>query len=177
MIDIDHFKEVNDRYGHAAGDRVLAQFRGILDAAIRESDTPVRWGGEEFLVIARFANSDFAMVVAERIREMVEQHVFDLGDGQTIRRTCSIGFAIYPVFNWAPQRFNWEDAVCIADQCLYMAKRTGRNRWIGARCTEKVASSEADAILQVNLDVLVSDGYLHLMGTESASRESTKSVT
>lgn len=177
MIDIDHFKEVNDRFGHAAGDRLLAQFRGILDAAIRESDTPVRWGGEEFLVIARFTNSDFAKVVAERIRAMVEQHVFDLGDGQTIRRTCSIGFAIYPVFNWAPQRFNWEDAVCIADQCLYMAKRTGRNRWIGARCTEKVASSEASAILQVNLDVLVSDGYLHLMGTVPASRESTESVT
>src|SRR6185312_7465876 len=131
MMDLDHFKEVNDRYGHAAGDRVLAQLRDILVAATRETDTPVRWGGEEFLIVARFANNAFGPVVADRIRTMVADHPFDLGNGLTIHRTCSVGFASYPVFAASKHNFGWEDVVNLADQCLYRAKRDGRNRWVG----------------------------------------------
>ena len=163
MIDIDHFKEINDRHGHTAGDCVLTQMRDILQAATREMDTPVRWGGEEFLVIARFASSEFGAVIAERVRSMVAQYAFDLGNGQTIQRTCSIGFALYPLLADAPQRFNWEDVINIADQCLYAAKRNGRNCWVGVQSRHKAVSEDVAAGLPVNLDVLVAEGYLQLL--------------
>lgn len=162
MMDLDHFKGVNDRYGHAAGDRVLAQLRDILVAATRETDTPVRWGGEEFLVVARFASMQFGPVVAERIRSMVAQHPFDLGNDTTIHLTCSIGFASYPVFAAALHKFGWEDVVNLADQCLYRAKHAGRNRWVGVMPTNKAATLVVPETLPVDLDVLVADGYLDL---------------
>jgi diguanylate cyclase (GGDEF)-like protein len=167
LIDIDHFKDVNDHYGHAAGDRVLAQLRDITLAAIRETDTPVRWGGEEFLVIARRTNSESGPVIAEHIRCLMAQHEFDLGNGVFIRRTCSIGFASYPVLPREPWRFSWEDVVSLADQCLYAAKHNGRNSWVGVRPLNPAAGETSDLPLTANLDALVAEGYLRLQVSPS----------
>lgn len=131
MLDIDHFKEINDTYGHAAGDCVLEQVRDVLHACIRDSDTPIRWGGEEFLVVARFALPDAGPQFAERIRAAVAVHRFDLGDGRFLHRTCSVGFATYPAYNDTPDLFSWEQIVNMADECMYAAKRHGRNAWAG----------------------------------------------
>ena len=131
MVDVDHYKEINDTYGHAVGDRVLVQFCDVLRGAVRESDTPVRWGGEEFLIVARFAPPEAGPQFAERIRAAVAAHPFDLGDGRVLHRTCSIGFAGYPFFPGDPDRLNWEQVVTLADECLYAAKRHGRNAWVG----------------------------------------------
>lgn len=160
MMDIDHFKEVNDQYGHVAGDRVLAQVSTILQTAMRETDTAVRWGGEEFLIIARSASDSFGAVMAERIRSMVEQHVFDLGDGQSIRRTCSVGFALYPLFPTSPERYGWEDVVNVADQCMYEAKRAGRNRWTGVVPVESAIVSVETLPASPDLEALCADGYV-----------------
>lgn len=160
MMDIDHFKDVNDQYGHGAGDRVLAQVSAILQTAMRETDTVVRWGGEEFLVIARSASDSFGVVMAERIRSMVEQHVFDLGGGQSIRRTCSVGFAMYPLLALSPDHYGWEDVVNLADQCMYEAKRAGRNRWAGVVSGETVAASAEAWPSSPDLDALCAAGYL-----------------
>lgn len=168
MMDLDHFKEVNDRYGHAAGDRVLAQLRDILVAATRETDTPVRWGGEEFLIVARFANNAFGPVVADRIRTMVADHPFDLGNGLTIHRTCSVGFASYPVFAASKHNFGWEDVVNLADQCLYRAKRDGRNRWVGVVPTDAALATDPGEIT-VDLDVLVAKGYLSVLSLDDVA--------
>jgi diguanylate cyclase (GGDEF)-like protein len=167
LIDIDHFKDVNDHYGHAAGDRVLAQLRDITLAAIRETDTPVRWGGEEFLVIARRTSCESGPVIAEHIRRLMAQHEFDLGNGIFIRRTCSIGFATYPVLPTEPWRFSWEDVVSLADQCLYAAKHNGRNSWVGVRALNAPAAGTADLPLTANLDALVAEGYLRLQVSPS----------
>ncbi|HUH54254.1 MAG TPA: GGDEF domain-containing protein, partial [Rhodanobacter sp.] len=167
LIDIDHFKDVNDHYGHAAGDRVLAQLRDITLAAIRETDTPVRWGGEEFLVIARRTNSESGPVIAEHIRRLMAQHEFDLGNGMFIRRTCSIGFASYPVLPNEPWRFSWEDVVSLADQCLYAAKHNGRNSWVGVRQLHTPTAGTTDLPLTANLDALVAEGYLRLQVSPS----------
>jgi len=142
MIDLDHFKHVNDTYGHAAGDQVLKQMAGILTHAMRDSDTVVRWGGEEFFVVAKHTSRAEAHVVAERIRSRVEAHPFDLGTGQTIHKTCSIGFTSYPFFRNHPSRVAWEKVVELADQCLYAAKASGRNTWVGVH----EADSEALAL-------------------------------
>lgn len=163
MMDMDHFKQVNDRYGHAAGDLVLSQLRDLLLRATRDSDTPVRWGGEEFLVLARFANASVGPVLAERIRAAVEQHPFDLGNGQFMHRTCSIGFAYYPMFAPSLDHFSWEDVVNLADQCLYQAKAAGRNRWVGVIPARDVAVMDEPQTLPVELDVLVTRGYLQKM--------------
>ena len=131
IVDIDHFKEVNDRYGHAAGDRVLTQMRQRLLDVSRESDYLVRWGGEEFLVVARATCRSEADSVAARICEAVGGRPFDLDDGLQITRTCSVGYACYPFLPRQPRLLSWPQVVELADQGLYRVKRGGRNGWCG----------------------------------------------
>ena len=131
MVDIDHFKQVNDRYGHHAGDLVLKQMSEILRNAMRTSDTITRWGGEEFLIVARNAARADAAIPAERIRAAMEAHLFDIGEEQPIRCTCSLGFSIFPFLPNETALFSWDRIVEVADACLYTAKRNGRNAWVG----------------------------------------------
>ncbi len=131
MVDIDYFKSVNDRYGHSAGDLVLQQVAEIIRDKTRDTDTVVRWGGEEFLVVARNAARFESHLLAERIRSGIESHIFDLGGGATIRKTCSIGYSFFPFCQIDPDMFHWEKIVDLADNCLYAAKRSGRNAWVG----------------------------------------------
>jgi len=147
MVDIDHFKQINDSYGHATGDRVLLQFRDVLLSVTRESDTPVRRGGEEFLIVARFAPPGAGPQFAERIRAAVAAQHFELGNGRQVRLSCSIGFASYPFYASEPERLTWEQVVHIADECLYAAKRQGRNAWAGvAPVAVPPADSAVDAL-------------------------------
>lgn len=161
MIDIDHFKEVNDRFGHAAGDRVIQQFAEILSRAMRDSDTVVRWGGEEFLVVAKPTSHRDAHLVAERIRSRVEAFSFDLGDGQGLQLTCSIGFSSYPFYRAHPSQLAWERVTEVADRCLYAAKSMGRNTWVGVHEAVAGAATTPEDI-QGGLDVpeLVRRGVL-----------------
>lgn len=131
MVDIDYFKSVNDEFGHAAGDLVLIETTKILKEAVRETDTIIRWGGEEFLIVARNANYLEAEVLAERIRTRIAEYDFVLPDGKVLHKTCSIGLTTYPFIPTSVEAFTWEQVVDIADQCLYAAKRGGRNAWVG----------------------------------------------
>jgi len=133
MIDVDHFKAVNDLHGHAAGDAVLKQCAAVLQRQLRESDTLVRWGGEEFLVLARQTNAAEIHVLAERLRAGIAGHDFRLDDGQVLRKTCSIGYACHPLRRSADggTPADWNDTVALADQCLYVAKSSGRDLWVG----------------------------------------------
>lgn len=131
MVDLDHFKLVNDTYGHPAGDKVLRQIGEILQTAARSSDTVIRMGGEEFLVIARPTGSAEAQVLPERIREAVEAHPFDIGNGTPVRLTCSIGFCLFPLQAGGKDLLTWEEVLALADQSLYEVKESGRNGWAG----------------------------------------------
>jgi len=131
MVDLDHFKRVNDTYGHLAGDQVLQQVGEVLRAAARTTDTVARVGGEEFLVVARQTAGSDSLVVAERIRAMVEAHPFRINDRETIHCTCSVGFSVYPLLLDNTRFFTWEQVVEVADHCLYAVKRGGRNGWVG----------------------------------------------
>lgn len=137
LIDIDHFKAINDRHGHAAGDRVLAQMRERLQQACRESDYLVRWGGEEFLVVARGTHRAEAQGIAERIRTAVGSRAFDLGEGTPLVKSCSVGFACFPFLPAEPDALNWLQVVELADHALYMAKHGGRDAWVGLNGTER----------------------------------------
>ncbi len=131
LVDLDHFKEVNDRFGHAAGDRVLRQIGNVFASVVRESDTTVRWGGEEFLVIARSTRGNDSATLAERIRKQVESTAFSVNEDETIHLTCSVGFSAWPFFKNNPDALGWQEVLGVVDRCLYLAKNCGRNTWIG----------------------------------------------
>jgi len=132
LFDIDGFKEVNDRYGHAAGDAVIRQVSERLRRVFRDTDYLVRWGGEEFLVVARSTPRSHAADLAERARAAVAEHPFDLGDGRFLSRTCSAGFCCFPLSTQHAAALDWPAAVNIADAALYAVKGAGRNGWLGA---------------------------------------------
>jgi two-component system, cell cycle response regulator len=123
MFDLDHFKSVNDTYGHQAGDAVLQQLAGILKASAREIDKVGRYGGEEFILLLPGTVLDAAVTFAERTRQQVESHTFTF-EGGSIRRTMSCGVAAFP----HPRIGHREALVKAADDALYVAKELGRNR-------------------------------------------------
>jgi len=131
VVDIDHFKQVNDLHGHAAGDTVLIQVAQRLLAVFRESDYVVRWGGEEFLIVARATSRNNAATLAERVRQSIADVAFALADGHSISRTCSIGFAAFPFAPGHARALGWERVVEFADLAMYAVKHAGRNGWIG----------------------------------------------
>jgi diguanylate cyclase (GGDEF)-like protein len=132
MVDLDHFKEVNDKHGHDAGDQVLRQLADVLRETVRKQDVVARWGGEEFVVVARMEGAEDGAALAERIRKAVETRAFALPDGVlTVTRTCSIGYASYPFWASQPGVLGWDDVLAVADSALYRAKQTGRNRVVG----------------------------------------------
>ncbi|MET3118448.1 diguanylate cyclase (GGDEF)-like protein [Undibacterium sp. GrIS 1.8] len=135
MIDIDHFKLINDKYGHAAGDLVLVQMRERLQKVARETDYIIRWGGEEFLLVARGTDRSEAKIIAERLRAAVSSLAFDLADGVKIAKTCSVGFACFPFLPEHPRQLSWSQVVELADIGLYHAKQSGRDAWVGMYAT------------------------------------------
>lgn len=124
MCDIDHFKSVNDDYGHLVGDTVLQQFASLLELEAREIDRVGRYGGEEFILLLPGTVLDAAVTFAERIRECVDKRDFTYGDGQILHRTMSCGVTAWP----HPRIGDPEALIKAADDALYVAKETGRNR-------------------------------------------------
>jgi diguanylate cyclase (GGDEF)-like protein len=124
-LDIDHFKQVNDTWGHDAGDDILRGFGRIIKSCIRKGDYAIRWGGEEFVVIVSVADSAVVSSIAERIRATTENTHFHIHHGERqIRITCSAGIAIA---NSTHER-SFSDVLKEADTKLYRAKQAGRNR-------------------------------------------------
>ena len=123
MFDIDHFKKVNDTYGHQAGDRVLSDISTLLSGALRAEDVFARYGGEEFAIICRGTDLTQAQIVGERMRKAVEKHRF-VHDGTQIPVTISVGIASLP----DPAVKDAADLVSLADKALYQSKHGGRNR-------------------------------------------------
>ena len=142
MVDIDHFKKVNDNYGHDAGDKVLVQFTKILAESCRESDWLVRWGGEEFVIVARGQSIKGLEQLAERIRHQVELHIFDIGCKQTINCCCSIGITSFPFIKNHFETLTWEQTLNFADLALYLAKNNGRNTWVSLIENSNLDNSE-----------------------------------
>lgn len=122
MIDIDHFKKVNDRYGHRMGDEVLTEVAGMIKAGVRAVDTVARWGGEEFMVILSETGREGALYFAERLLGRISDHAFS--DNPDIKITVSIGMASIPDLSIDTA----EKLVDSSDLAIYEAKRKGRNR-------------------------------------------------
>ncbi len=137
VIDIDHFKQVNDRYGHAAGDAVLRAVATKLAGNVRQDDVVVRQGGEEFVILLRQCALEPATERADEIRRALQAMRIDVGD-VSLSVTASFGLA-----EWT-ESGGFEDALYLADQALYLAKRRGRNRVEVGHDDDRPAAADAD---------------------------------
>ncbi len=169
LIDLDHFKEINDRYGHAAGDAVLVDVAARLRDTLRETDMIVRWGGEEFLVYVAATQVGRLDEIAARIMDAVASEPF-VHQGKRIPITASVGFVPMPL----PPREDplpWERAIALADMALYLAKVHGRNRGYGIR---ELANADNDTLAAVERDLETAwrDGRvdLYVLGDGEAMR-------
>ncbi len=123
MLDLDHFKRVNDTYGHQIGDIVLQQIAQRLKRVLRRTDFLARYGGEEFVVLAPQTPADRALILAERLRQVIAESPISVSPDLQLRITISIGVAVFP-----EHAQNGNELVRAADEALYKAKQTGRNR-------------------------------------------------
>ncbi|MHB8797731.1 MAG: ligand-binding sensor domain-containing diguanylate cyclase [Thermoanaerobaculia bacterium] len=130
LVDLDRFKSVNDRYGHRTGDLVLVETARRLQGALRRSDFLVRWGGEEFLVVARASERRQGAVQARRLLDAVGGAAYSLGDLSLVQ-TCSVGWAPFPWLEERPRDATIEEVLGFADRALYEAKRSDRNCAVG----------------------------------------------
>jgi diguanylate cyclase (GGDEF)-like protein len=121
LCDVDHFKQINDQFGHNAGDAVLVELAKIFTNQIREQDNVSRWGGEEFLFILPQTSAENAQVIAEKIRQHVESYLFNY-QNTALNITVSIGIAQFK------KSSNIDDVINSADKYLYLAKESGRNQ-------------------------------------------------
>jgi two-component system, cell cycle response regulator len=124
MLDLDHFKTVNDTRGHLVGDDVLKDTAEILRAAVRSADFVARYGGEEFVVVLPETSLEGAVIFAERLRERIANTAFRGGPGVALSLSVSIGVALFP----GPRIASVDDLLAAADAALYRAKADGRNR-------------------------------------------------
>ena len=147
MVDVDFFKEVNDLYGHPAGDRLLQLVAQRLSTVVRKSDVLVRWGGEEFLIMSRSTDPGGTPAFCSRILEVMSSEAFDLGHGIMLRKTCSIGWAAYPWCRRGYEALCAEESIELADAALYRAKARGRNQAVGIVPTEMAANNPTEISL------------------------------
>jgi len=162
LVDIDHFKRINDEHGHAAGDQVLVEVARRLDDAVRHGDLVVRWGGEEFLILAPRAAPEQAEQMAARVLRALGAEPVQLAD-HTLRITASIGYARFPLPPYGTA-VAWEEAINLADMALYTAKNQGRNRAFGITSTT-AATREALREVEADFDHAWHAGRVTLLQT------------
>jgi len=167
MVDLDFFKSINDRFGHAAGDRLLQEVALRLASAMRKSDELVRWGGEEFLIISRSTERRQIPAFCSRLLEMIADEPFDLGPGIDVWMTCSIGWTPYPWLRDDIDALSVEDVIKLADQAMYCAKKMGRNQSIGLLPSAEAMNAREKITLEKLGDVSKST-LLEIVSTQNS---------
>lgn len=164
LLDVDHFKTINDTWGHAAGDRVLEQLGQLLGEMKRSGDYVARWGGEEFLLVLRPLSRGNLARIGKRLCSHIAAHAFDLGNGTLHHLTVSIGLVECPLFASHPDLLDWEQLVTLADNAMYQVKTSGRNGWMAYRPLPNALLPEGVSSLQGNPRQLLDSGLLELFG-------------
>jgi diguanylate cyclase (GGDEF)-like protein len=173
IVDIDHFKRINDTYGHKAGDQILQKFAQALISLVQTGDYIVRWGGEEFLLVFRPMARESVPTLGERIRRDIAERTFDIGDGLRLPLTCSIGLAEYPLFRDGLHQLGWEQTVELADAALYWVKNNGRNGWAALRPTEFSERASLLHSLQLGAQALIDNRQLKIISSRDTQASSS----
>ena len=160
ILDVDHFKRVNDQEGHHTGDMVLKELGERLTELLRGSDIVVRWGGEEFLIAVRDSTMEGIKQLAERILQRVGSEPFSFED-KAVSITCSVGYCCFPFFS-KNGTLDWEKVVQLADLALYRAKETGRNRAIGVLPAEDPVSEDKIETILNQFDQALEENLIRL---------------
>ena len=159
FVDLDHFKRVNDEYGHYAGDLVLVECARRLSHIVRQSDLLIRWGGEEFLVVLRSGTRADGDILARRLLRLMGEEPFDIGEGKKLAMTCSVGWAAFPWITSQPDALSVDDVLVLADRAMYAAKDAGRNYAVGVSPGGELLREVAKGAA-VRVDLLVPESPL-----------------
>ncbi|GAA0858042.1 hypothetical protein GCM10009114_26170 [Aliiglaciecola litoralis] len=162
MFDLDGFKPINDTYGHDAGDKVICQVSDLLKTVCRKSDTVIRWGGDEFLVMGRVEEVQEIELLAERLRSKIASYGFDIDLKQKMHLSCSIGYSMYPFSHHYPDSLSWEQVHLLADNALYKSKEAGRNQWTGILQSLEMPPVSIMNTLTRNIDNVIAEGYVRV---------------
>ncbi len=176
LLDVDHFKAINDTHGHAAGDRVLEQLGQLLGELKRGGDYVARWGGEEFLLVFRPRPRHDLAAIGQRLCTSIAAHTFELGNGHTHRLTVSVGLVECPLFPGRPHLLRWEQLVTLADRALYRAKTCGRNGWVAYRPLPGMQPPEELKVIEGDPWWLVERGYLEMFGSNGSLHSEPEAV-
>lgn len=168
VLDVDHFKQINDSHGHGAGDAVLKGLADSLPAILRETDMIVRWGGEEFLAYLPQAPQQRLDDIAARILSEVSAQPIACG-GKTLHVTVSIGYTPYPL-TLGGELLGWERAIDLADSALYLAKSQGRDRAVGVASVANPDQCVADTLIK-DLAQAAAGGEVTLAVTHNPSKQ------
>lgn len=162
MIDIDHFKQINDQHGHLCGDLFLQMISKRFLSTLRTSDLIVRWGGEEFLVISKENDFDGAKKLCKRLLRAINSEPFEC-KGKVINGSVSVGFCPFPVSAGTPELLSWEETVKLADLALYQAKNSGRNCAFGIRMNAAKLTEENLRIMREDFTQAVEQKIIELI--------------
>jgi diguanylate cyclase (GGDEF)-like protein len=165
LLDVDHFKSINDRFGHGAGDVVLKNVASRLAGSLREQDVLIRWGGEEFLAYLPGVTADEARQVCARLLGAVSGTTIE-ADGRELTVTVSLGFCPKPAEGQGAP--DWQQLVHLADLCLYLAKTAGRNQAFGV-LDASVLTREAIAAADADLKQASDDGLVGLVNVKTVT--------
>lgn len=169
MMDIDHFKRVNDSYGHAAGDEVLSQFAALLRKVTREADIVARWGGEEFLLICQIQQYDAATLL-DRIAAAINDYPFQLPRGSGVEITSSVGAVRYPLSKGTSPDQDLSGLIEMADSALYFVKVNNRDGWALLEGSNAAAPDLTDIHKKGGLAKLIDSGELNWQASRSDIR-------
>lgn len=174
LLDIDHFKPINDSHGHAAGDAVLIEVSRRLRQAVRDTDMVMRWGGEEFLIYSPKTPIAQLTALVERVLQAIGGEPIGLPDGKQLQVTVSGGFISVPFTDLPESRFDWEKAMQLADMALYLGKLHGRNRAYGIERL-LVDADQGLPVLEADLSMAIEKGIVALIEV-NGPRHSTLEV-
>ncbi len=165
LLDIDFFKQVNDRFGHDSGDLLLTQLSNLLKSSVRADDVVIRWGGEEFLIVLRNSVPEYLPAYAEKVRLLIQNSFLRTMQGDLIRKTVSIGFTRLPFYLDDPERMSIEQTVSIADLGLYHAKNHGRNCAVYIQAGGRIADTAPEEMQRIltDLDASVKNGFFTIV--------------
>ena len=176
LLDLDHFKTVNDLFGHAGGDAVLKETARRLESLLRKTDRLIRWGGEEFLVLSLDCQRSEAPDMATRMMSAISREPFPIGPQGGIHITTSLGFAAYPFVREGTEP-DLEEVVRLADRALYRAKRAGRNCAVGIAPAEEapLQGGTPTGTVEILKDLGVSVTFTVVRGLTRSSGHDLKS--